>query len=116
MEAPSMNAFSRREFLRASIAAGLANLTIARGQRTGARWLAAGKHIHLDNPGGESLPAFNALLDEATRRKLTVQMGYMFRYNPAFQLCFQLARDGALGEVFSIDTPMSKLLSAAERQ
>ncbi len=82
---------------------------------TGARCIAAGKHIHLDKPAGETLPLFKELLDDATRRKLTVQMGYMFRYNPAFQLCFQLVRDGALGEVFSIDTTMSKLLGASER-
>jgi predicted dehydrogenase len=82
---------------------------------TGARCIAAGKHIHLDKPGGESLPAFKALLDDATRRKLTVQMGYMFRYNPAFQLCFRLLHEGALGEVFSIDTAMSKLIGAKER-
>jgi predicted dehydrogenase len=73
------------------------------------------QHIHLDKPGGESLPAFKALLDDATRRKLTVQMGYMFRYNPAFQLCFRLLHEGALGEVFSIDTAMSKLIGAKER-
>ncbi len=83
---------------------------------TGARCIAAGKHIHLDKPGGESLPAFKALLAEATRRKLTVQMGYMFRYNPAFMLCFQLLGEGALGEVFSIDAAMSKLLGAGERK
>ena len=82
---------------------------------TGVRCIAADKHIHLDKPGGESLPAFRALLDEATRRKRTVQMGYMFRYNPAFELCFQLLRAGALGEIFSIDTAMSKLLGEAER-
>lgn len=81
---------------------------------TAARCVAAGKHVHLDKPAGESLPAFKALLDEATRRKLTVQMGYMFRYNAAFLLCFQLLRDGALGEIFSIDTTMSKLLGPAE--
>ncbi|MDR3406048.1 MAG: Gfo/Idh/MocA family oxidoreductase [Chthoniobacter sp.] len=83
---------------------------------TATRCITAGKHVHLDKPGGESLPAFKALLDDATRRKLTVQMGYMFRYNPAFVLCFQLLHEGALGEVFSIDTAMSKLLSPAERQ
>jgi predicted dehydrogenase len=82
---------------------------------TGTRCIAAGKHIHLDKPGGESLPAFKALLDDATRRNVTVQMGYMFRYNPAFQLCFRLLREGALGEVFSIDTAMSKLIGAKER-
>lgn len=83
---------------------------------TATRCIAAGKHVHLDKPGGESLPAFKALLDDATRRKLTVQMGYMFRYNPAFQLCFRLLREGALGEVFSIDAQMSKLIGAGERK
>jgi predicted dehydrogenase len=83
---------------------------------TAARCIAAGKHIHLDKPAGESLSAFRALLEAATERKLTVQMGYMFRYNPAFQLCFRLLREGALGEVFSIDTNMSKLIGAGERQ
>jgi len=83
---------------------------------TGARCVAAGKHIHLDKPAGESLPEFKRLLDYTTTRRLTVQMGYMLRYNPAFQLCFQLVREGALGEVFSIDTAMSKALGAAERK
>jgi predicted dehydrogenase len=83
---------------------------------TGARCIAAGKHIHLDKPAGESLSAFKRLLDDASNRKLTVQMGYMLRYNPAFQLCFQLVRDGWLGDVFSIDASMSKALGAAERR
>ncbi|HYR58748.1 MAG TPA: Gfo/Idh/MocA family oxidoreductase, partial [Chthoniobacteraceae bacterium] len=83
---------------------------------TGARCIAAGKHIHLDKPAGESLPAFRRLLDDATGARLTVQMGYMFRYNPAFQLCFQLLREGALGDVFSIDAQMSKLIDPAGRR
>ena len=80
-----------------------------------ARCIAADKHIHLDKPAGESLPAFQRLLDEATRRKLTVQMGYMLRYNPAFALCFQLVREGMLGDIFSIDAAMSKAIGPAER-
>lgn len=79
------------------------------------RCLAAGKHVHLDKAPGESLPTFRRLLDDATKRKLTVQMGYMFRYNPAFQLCHRLVREGALGEVFEIDTVISKQLDAAAR-
>jgi predicted dehydrogenase len=82
---------------------------------TAARCIATEKHIHLDKPAGESLPAFQRLLDDATQRRLIVQMGYMFRSNPAFQLCFQLLRDGALGEVFSIDAQMSKLIDPAGR-
>jgi len=42
-------------------------------------------------------------------------MGYMFRYHPAFQLCFKLVREGLLGDVFSIDTAMSKAIGASER-
>jgi predicted dehydrogenase len=83
---------------------------------TAARCIAAGKHVHLDKPPGESLPAFRRLLEEATRRGLTVQMGYMLRYNPAFQLCFRLAREGYLGEVFAIDATMSKAVDAAVRR
>jgi predicted dehydrogenase len=82
---------------------------------TAARCVAAGKHVHVDKPAGESLAAFRALLDDAARRKLVVQMGYMLRYNPAFALCFQMVRDGWLGDVFSIDAVMSKLMRVAER-
>ena len=82
---------------------------------TAARCIAAGKHIHLDKPAGESLPALRRLLDDATARKLTVQMGYMLRYNPAFELCRHLIREGALGEVFSIEAAMGKLQGDAER-
>ncbi len=83
---------------------------------TAARCIAAGKHLHLDKPAGESLPALRRLLDAATARKLTVQMGYMLRYNPAFVIARQLVRDGALGEVFSIEAAMGKLQGDAERR
>lgn len=82
---------------------------------TAQRCIEAGRHVHLDKPAGESLPAYRRLLEEATKRKLTVQMGYMFRYNPAFQLCAKLVREGVLGEVFSVDTVISKLLPATGR-
>ena len=77
--------------------------------------VSAGMHIHLDKPAGSSLPAYRQLLANATRQKLTVQMGYMFRYNPGFQFCFQAARDGWLGRIFSIDTVIGKTVSPAAR-
>src|SRR5207244_4338056 len=46
----------------------------------------AGKHIHLDKPAGESVTQFKRILDAAAKQKLLVQMGYMFRYNPAVVL------------------------------
>ena len=82
---------------------------------TGATCIAAGMHIHLDKPAGESLPAFRQLLDEASRRRLTVQQGYMFRYNRAFEFCFQAARDGWLGKIFAVETVIGKASAAGER-
>jgi predicted dehydrogenase len=81
-----------------------------------ARCIAAGKHVHLDKPPGESLPAFRRLLGEASRRELTVQLGYMLRYNPALELCFRLVREGYLGDVFAIDATMSKAVDTAVRR
>ncbi|MDZ7619108.1 MAG: twin-arginine translocation signal domain-containing protein, partial [Patescibacteria group bacterium] len=83
---------------------------------TAARCIAAGMHIHLDKPAGESLPQFRQVLDEATRRGLAVQMGYMYRNNPAFQFCFQAVRDGWLGRITEIHGVMSKMSPPQERK
>ena len=67
----------------------------------------AGMHVHLDKPGGESFSAFKKVLDEAGRRNLTVQLGYMYRNNPAVQFCFRAVREGWLGQVFEVDCVMN---------
>jgi predicted dehydrogenase len=81
----------------------------------GARCVSAGVHVHLDKPAGESLPQFQRLLDDATRRGLTVQMGFVFRYNRAFQFCSRAAREGWLGKIFAIETVIGKASGAGER-
>lgn len=83
---------------------------------TGMRCVSAGVHIHLDKPAGLSLIAFKKLLDEAARRRLTVQMGYMFRHNPAFKFCFQAVRQGWLGDVFEVHGVISKTIDAQQRK
>ncbi len=83
---------------------------------TGMRCISAGAHIHLDKPAGLSLLEFKKLLDEATRRRLTVQMGYMFRYNPAFKFCFRAVQEGWLGDVFEVDGVISKTIGAQQRK
>lgn len=83
---------------------------------TGMRCISAGMHIHLDKPAGLSLTQFQKLLDEATRRKLTVQMGYMFRHNPAFKFCFQAVQKGWLGNIFEVDGVISKTIDARKRK
>lgn len=76
----------------------------------------AGKHIHLDKPAGESLVQFRRILDAAARKHLCVQMGYMFRYNPAVVLLKDLLKKGILGEPFEMHCVIGKLLDNAARQ
>lgn len=75
----------------------------------------ADKHIHLDKPAGVSLPQFKRILDEAERRGRIVQMGYMFRYNPGFELLRRAVREGWLGNVFSVQASMCTDLTPEKR-
>jgi predicted dehydrogenase len=72
------------------------------------RCIRAGKHIHLDKPCGESLPQFKHLLDEAKAKSLTLQVGYMYRNNPAVQFCLKAVKEGLLGNVFDLDACMGR--------
>jgi predicted dehydrogenase len=78
--------------------------------------VAAGKHVHIDKPAGESLPQFRKILADAARQKLLVQMGYMYRYNPAVVLLREFLKNGWLGEVFEVHAVMSKVVAPAERR
>lgn len=80
------------------------------------RCIEAGMHVHLDKPGGKSFSAFKKVLDEAGRRKLTVQLGYMYRNNPAVQFCQRAVREGWLGQVFEVDCVMNVTHSIGYRK
>ena len=67
----------------------------------------AGKHIHMDKPAGGTLEDFKTVLDVAEAKKLVIQMGYMYRYNPAVQKTFEYIKNGNLGEIYSINAEMS---------
>jgi predicted dehydrogenase len=80
------------------------------------RCIDAGMHIHLDKPGGESFSRFKKVLDEAGRRNLTVQLGYMYRNNPAVQFCRNAVQQGWLGQVFEVHCVMSKFSGVSYRK
>lgn len=82
---------------------------------TAQRCIAAQKHIHLEKPGGESHEEFAKLFHAARANQRRIQLGYMLRYNPAFELCFQLVEEGVLGEVFEVTGSMSKLVDDEDR-
>jgi predicted dehydrogenase len=82
---------------------------------TALRCVAAGRHVHLDKPPGPSLPRFRTLLGLAREKKVLVQLGYMFRYNPAFRLGLQAVRDGRLGGLIEVNGVIGKKSAPAQR-
>lgn len=75
---------------------------------TSRRCLERGLHLHLDKPGGETMPPFRALVEGCRLRGLQLQLGYMYRVNPGIQLIFRAVREGWLGEIFEIHALMSR--------
>lgn len=66
-----------------------------------------GKHIHMDKPASGTLEDYKYVLDTAEAKGLTVQLGYMYRYNPAVLKCLEHIKNGDLGEIYSINAEMS---------
>lgn len=78
--------------------------------------VAAGKHVHIDKPAGESLTQFRRILEAAEKQRLLVQMGYMYRYNPAIVLLREFLKQGWLGDIFEVHTVMSKVVDPISRR
>ena len=62
--------------------------------------LEAGKHILLEKPAGTEIEDCRTLQRIARENRLTVQMGYQFRYTPPFVFLRTSVLDGLLGDVF----------------
>ena len=67
----------------------------------------AGRHIHMDKPASGTLEEYKYVLDTARSKGLVVQLGYMYRYNPAVLKCLEHIKKGDLGEIYSINAEMS---------
>ena len=113
-EAPAM---SEAELLAVpDLAAVAVETDFDQATQTALRAIQAGKHVHLDKPGGVDHVAFSQMRRAAEAAGLTVQMGYMLRYNPAFELLIQAVREGWLGEITEVDAAMGKLADPATRR
>lgn len=67
-----------------------------------------GFHMHMDKPGGQSMAPFAKIVDLCRRQKLVLQMGYMYRPNPALLFCRRALREGWMGDVVEIDMNMNR--------
>ena len=66
----------------------------------GKKVIAAGKHLHLEKPPGNELAPFKELVEEARRKSLLLQTGYMWRAHEGISAAIDAARKGWLGEVY----------------
>ena len=77
--------------------------------------LEAGKHVHLEKAPAATLGEFRGLIEIARQKDLRLQMGYMWRYNPAINAALEAAGMGRLGEVYLVRGTIHTLLSPAQR-
>ncbi len=75
---------------------------------TAIRCMERGLHMHMDKPGSETLEPFQRLIEGCRARGVAIQLGYMYRTNPAINLCFRALREGWLGDIFEVHAVMSR--------
>jgi len=75
-----------------------------------------GVHIHLDKPAGLDLEEYRGILRDAKAKNLIVQLGLLYRSNPAVQDALKKAQSGELGEIYHMDCHMSSTHTLEYRQ
>ena len=76
----------------------------------------AGKHVHMEKPGGRELADFEQLIATVQKKNLVFCPGYMYRYNPYVQELFAAIEAGELGEILSVEAQMSCTHPTEQRQ
>ena len=67
----------------------------------------AGKHIHMEKPGGISLEDFERLILVMKKTGKVFHTGYMYRYDPVISDIIKRVREGEIGDVISVEAQMS---------
>ena len=80
------------------------------------RSIEAGKHAKIDKSPGIDFQLLKRIFDEAERKHLLVQMGYVYRYNPAFRLAYRAIQEGWLGPIRSAVGQMNDRLGPPGRR
>jgi hypothetical protein len=71
-----------------------------------------GLPMHVDKPGGEDPVLFKKLIDGCKAAAIPLQMGYMYRCNPAMNFCRKLVQGDILGDILEIEMDMSTTMAA----
>lgn len=77
--------------------------------------LESGWHVHVDKPPGWDREGLARLQDLAEQGNRVLQMGYMYRYHPAFRFCLDAVRKGWIGRVYAIHGEIGKVVGSDRR-
>ena len=75
----------------------------------------AGKHVHMEKPGGISLAEFEELIATVKEKNLVFCPGYMYRYNPYVKELMASIEKGELGRITSVEAQMSCVHTVEDR-
>ncbi len=67
-----------------------------------------GYSIHMDKPGGTDTDVFKKLVSIMEKNKTILQLGYMYRYNPAIMHAYELVQSGRIGNIICMEAQMSQ--------
>lgn len=67
----------------------------------------AGKHLHMEKPGGTDLSDFEKLVAILKSKKLAFTTGYMYRFNPKVREALEKIKNGDLGRIYSVEAHMN---------
>ena len=57
----------------------------------------AGKHLHMEKPGGVNLSDFENLINILKSKKSVFSVGYMYRFNPVIRKTIERIKSGEFG-------------------
>ena len=67
----------------------------------------AGKHVHMEKPGGIGFSEFKQVIDILKDERLVFSTGYMYRFNPKIQEAIAKVKSGELGQIYAVEAHMS---------
>lgn len=76
----------------------------------------AGKHLHMEKPGGIGVDGFEKLVETLKSKNLTFSTGYMYRFNPKIREALLKIKNGELGEIYSVEAQMNCTHNSEVRQ
>ena len=72
--------------------------------------------VYLDKPGAMTCAEFDRVADTLEQKHLPLQLGYMYRYNPAIRRALAAVQRGELGEIYAVEAHMDIFHDTAKRQ